>query len=380
MIMKGFNNIGVVAIIIFCCSATVVLSQENTKKVKKNEVITLEDLPETITIVLLTPSEADQLKQEGENAMASKNFSKAIEKFLILTQASEESPDDHYSLAVAYDSAANYSSSLKHYQIVLQLDPKNFEALNSIGLIYCNRMDEPEEALDFYEGALTMLPAGKKTFTYIHIAKAYQKLGDNDNARQFFTKATQENIAVDLAWTQFAEFELSIANYPKALEYFGKAKNLAGDEGISYLNIAKVYEAMNDNKTARQQMEWALDNLPDYKLGNLSYHYAMFLQRQFPNEKSLAKMSLLNEFNSSSPHPDSWRQLAILLTANKDWAMLKTAFNEHLSAYENIPDFNYYLGLAYFNLGDKEAGTSLLKKAENMGSEKANAMINENNL
>jgi len=91
-------------------------------------------------------------------------------------------------------------------------------------------------------------------------------------------------------------------------------------------------------------------------------------------------MSLLNEFNSSSPHPDSWRQLAILLTANKDWAMLKTAFNEHLSAYENIPDFNYYLGLAYFNLGDKEAGTSLLKKAENMGSEKANAMINENNL
>jgi tetratricopeptide (TPR) repeat protein len=378
--MKRLNSIGIVVVAIFCCGAVKSFSQENTTKVKKNEVITLEDLPETITIVLLTPREADQLMQEGENAMASKNFSKAIEKFLILTQASEESPDDHYSLAVAYDSAADYSSALKHYQITIQLNPQKADAYSNIGLIYLNELNEPEEAIGFFTTALELQPIDKKASIYITIAQAYHKIGDKENAYSYFKKATAPDVATLQTWTEFGKYEYALGNYNKALHCFTTAKNLVSYWGMCYVNIAKAYEALNDNKNAREQLEWALEYTPEPFLGEVSYYYAMFLIRQFPDERALIKIHLINDLNSVKAHPDSWRQLALLLVDNKDYALLKMTLSRYIAAYEKEPDYLYYLGLAYFNLGDETNGTKYLKTAANMGSDKASSFIKEKKL
>ena len=66
--------------------------------------------------------------------------------------------DLHYALAVLYEKTNRLSESIKEMEKVLEIDPKNAEALNFIGYSYADRGINLEEAEKMIMKALEIKP------------------------------------------------------------------------------------------------------------------------------------------------------------------------------------------------------------------------------
>lgn len=106
-------------------------------------------------------------------------------------EAIEKNPNDaeaYHQVGIVLAKMGDIKGSMKYFDKVISLDPKNAAALNNRGNLYMI-LDRYAEAEQSYREAATINP--EDTYIWINLAKAHRSLGDMKGAKEAFRKAQQ---------------------------------------------------------------------------------------------------------------------------------------------------------------------------------------------
>lgn len=135
--------------------------------------------------VKLSPEVAMQKRQESADLIQKGEIKKAEE---ILTQVKSSIPDDsetHFLFAVTAYNKKDYETAIKEYNEAIRLNPKHFEAYNSLGNLYRDQK-KYTEAEAAYRKAIELRPQ----FAYPYTNLALMLEGhDNEKAIQVLLDA-----------------------------------------------------------------------------------------------------------------------------------------------------------------------------------------------
>ena len=116
------------------------------------------------------------LSQLGYIYMDRKEYPKAIETYLKVTELAPRQPDTFFNLGYAYTITKNYQQAKTMYGRVVELRPAfTDEALFNLAVIH-EKLGERDRCLKNLEQAVALNPGNKSAQKYLHQLK--QKTGD----------------------------------------------------------------------------------------------------------------------------------------------------------------------------------------------------------
>jgi len=181
------------------------------------------------------------------------------------TEANLQKASAHYKIGVAYLNDNKAQLAFVEFQKAYELNPKDKEVLNAIGIIYLSYFDETAKAVDFFEKAVEIDPNFSEA--YNNLGYAHEKLGHFDTAISFYKKAlsnllyaTPEKayISMGTSYYRLGKYEDAIHSYKEAIK---RAPNLT----LPYLKLALCYNALGRYGDASTAMTYALTIHPVYK-------------------------------------------------------------------------------------------------------------------
>lgn len=167
----------------------------------------------------------------------------------------------------------------------------------------------------------------------------------------------KKGIATDTAWV-----EKGIASYSKAIELYPEYHDAYGSRGVAQFRLGRYDQAEKD-------YQMALKYRPnDTKvLSNLGYIY--FLRAQRPgNQLMLTQLDSAESVYRRSVQfdprfVDARRNLGAVLAMKKKFPEAIEQWKEALKYDKNNPTLLYYIGSAYWDMGQKDAAQPWLDKA-----------------
>jgi len=353
-------------------------SQNTEKKMKKNEEISIERL-NIGTLNLMSVREGERIEAQGDAGMTTMDYNKAMENYLKLVEAIPGSEKFQLKMAIACDSAGEINEAIKYYQNTIKINSNNYQALLGMGKIYLNHLDEIEEAVYLFESALKSAPETEKYPLIELIAQTYDQNNNMDEARDYYTQLVSDSKGIE-GLIALGKFEFRQGNYPQAIKQFEQAKNKDPKQGVSYCQIGLTYEAMGELEKARANYEWAVENLEEKNFDGLPYYYSKYLLKHSSDDSFMVSMYLLTELNQKKPHPDAWCLFASFSYDNQDYTTLIETLEPMAGKYGKLADYNYFMGMSFFKLGNKKQAKTYLSIAAEKGHEKAKKILDENNL
>jgi tetratricopeptide (TPR) repeat protein len=133
--------------------------------------------------------------------------------------------------------AGNYEQATYHFKVALESDPSSEQAKDGLTETLI-KMDKPDLALDALERWQRSNPKRSynkqiqenlyvgKVGDRIRIARAYEKLGDYDNAVLYYKKALELTPGSSRALMGIGELYAKLGNKPEAREYLIRAYNI----------------------------------------------------------------------------------------------------------------------------------------------------------
>jgi Tfp pilus assembly protein PilF len=149
----------------------------------------------------------------------------------------------HYKMGVGHLSENKVQQAFVEFQRAYELDPRNKEVLNAIGIIYLLHFDETQKAADFFQKAVKVDPDYSEA--YNNLGVAHEKLGKFDTAIPFYKKAvsnllysTPENSFINMgrAYYRLGKFDDAATAYKEAIKR-------APNRDLPYLGLALCYNA-----------------------------------------------------------------------------------------------------------------------------------------
>jgi tetratricopeptide (TPR) repeat protein len=171
----------------------------------------------------------------------------------------------HYKIGVGHLSENKVQQAFVEFQRAYELDPRNKEVLNAIGIIYLLHFDETQKAADFFQKAVKVDPEYSEA--YNNLGVAHEKLGKFDIAIPFYKKAvsnlqysTPQNAFINMgrAYYRLGKFNDATIAYKEAIK---RAPNL----DLPYLGLALCYNATGKYGDASTAMLRAISLNTAYK-------------------------------------------------------------------------------------------------------------------
>jgi tetratricopeptide (TPR) repeat protein len=138
-------------------------------------------------------------------------------------------PRFHFRIGVLFDKLGNRTESIDRMKLVLQLDPKDAQALNYLGYSYAEMGVHLEDALKYIKQAIAIRP---------HDAFILDSLG----------------------WTYF-----KLKRFDEAAKTLEEAITLVNDDSTIVEHLGDVYAARRNNKKALKQYQRSLELAPERK-------------------------------------------------------------------------------------------------------------------
>jgi len=101
------------------------------------------------------------LLKRGEDALASREFTKAVEHFTALTDHAPGFAEGWHGRARAFFGLGEYGLALADLRQTLALNPSHFGAIYGLAALL-EQLEKPEEAYDAYKILLNLYPAHEK--------------------------------------------------------------------------------------------------------------------------------------------------------------------------------------------------------------------------
>jgi tetratricopeptide (TPR) repeat protein len=170
---------------------------------------------------------------------------------------------EHYAKAEEYIQNKQYDSAIAEFKKVIQIDPRFFEAYNSMGFVYI-QLGQYEEAIVYFQKALEINPNYAPAYDNIGVANSFMRR--YQEAVPYYKKAIYIDPTFLPAYNNLGTTYIFLNRYQEAIDCYEnalKADPLNADAhynlGIAYYNIGKFQEAKDNLKKAKQLYQFHND-------------------------------------------------------------------------------------------------------------------------
>ena len=164
----------------------------------------------------------------------------------------------HYKVGVAYLNDGKAQQAFVEFQKAYELNPRDKEVLNAIGIIYLLYFDEPLKAIDFFEKAVRVDP--NYSDAYNNLGFAYEKLGRFDTAISYYKKALS-NLTYptpEKAYISMGNSFYRLGKYEEAISSYKEAIKRAPDLSLPYMRMALSFNALGRYGEASTALNYAI--------------------------------------------------------------------------------------------------------------------------
>lgn len=171
----------------------------------------------------------------------------------------------HYKLGVAYSNEDKVQQAFVEFHKALELDPRNKEVLNALGIIHLLQFDEIEQAISYFEESVKADPEYSEA--YNNLGYAHQKAGEFEKAISYYKKALSNPIypTAEKAYYNMGFSYYRLGEFDAALNSFKEAIKRAPDLSLAYLGLALIYNATGKYGDASTAMAQAIKLSPVYR-------------------------------------------------------------------------------------------------------------------
>lgn len=226
------------------------------------------------------------------------------------------------------------------YAQVLQINPRQFDALHLIGLIAKQRGDH-ETALNFFAKAIQV--DARQAKVHCNLGATLQELGKSKEALACYELAISLQADYPMAWNNRGNCLRHLDRHEEALESFTKAMELQIAYPEAYLNRAICLQDMNEHEQALLDLEDALRLRPHYPAAQFARGFSLQQLRHY--ELALAAYELAFD-TSSLPK----QQASVMCNQGMILAKLKRN-QEALATFQRAIEIRPDFGNAYLQLG-----------------------------
>ena len=164
-------------------------------------------------------------------------------------------------LGLCYYNKDEINLATDNFQKAAELNPKDIYALFYLGYIYQNN-GLTNFAIENYNKVLELSP--DYSWAYFNLASIAYKNNNLEEAKRYLVRAVEQNPDIEtqntLAMTYF-----QLGDYEQALSIF-KNLDIKRPKNISVLmEIARCYEALNNNDLALEYLDKVVSIFPDYE-------------------------------------------------------------------------------------------------------------------
>jgi protein O-GlcNAc transferase len=160
----------------------------------------------------------------GQVAFALGDFNKSADHFLHSTTLNENQDEVWANLGVINRRLKNYDQALVCQNKALEINPRNANAYNNLGILLDEGLRRHDEAIEAFDQAIALNP--DMADPHFNKGNIYRLQAKFDDAISCYEKAIALNPKFGSAFTNLAITYSAQKNYPKALEYFQVAVDL----------------------------------------------------------------------------------------------------------------------------------------------------------
>jgi tetratricopeptide (TPR) repeat protein len=275
----------------------------------------------------------------GQALAQQEKFSEAAEAF---TNARDVAPEDKKEIA---------------YNI-----HRSFYVTNYNKGITANSTMNYEEAVDFFEKAVAVMPEDAKG--YVNLGVAYSMLGDTDKALEAFKTGTEADSSSSDAWRNLGITYQTLSRFIEAREAFARVVELAPDDPDGMFSLADMYFNDKEFEKALELYEQAAEIKTDdaalhYQIGATNFSLEKYIEAGVGFQKSAA----LAQNKDPELYKDAMFNLGVsyLKMENFDGAI---ATLERVLEMDESAELYDMLGAAYGKKGMKDKAMEMFQKAE----------------
>jgi len=168
---------------------------------------------------------------------------------LLVSCASTETKDKqqqataHYQLGVSYLNDNNIEPAFVEFQKALELNPKDKDSLNALGIIYLQKLENYPKAIEHFKAALKI----DKSFSEAanNLGNAYAKMGKYDDAITTYKSAIENPIYknASLALYNLGMVYYRVEQYDEAINSFKEALKRFSNFSLPYYGLSLCYNA-----------------------------------------------------------------------------------------------------------------------------------------
>lgn len=171
----------------------------------------------------------------------------------------------HYKIGVSYFNENKMQSAFVEFQKALELNPKDKEVMNALGIIYLLDFEDYQKAVDFFKSAIRVDLNFSEA--YNNLGRAYEKTGRFNDAIESYKKAllnlTYQN--PEKAYNNLGRVYYRLGRYDDATDAYKEALKRFSDFHLPYYGLALCYNAKGEYGEAASAITRAIELDPVYK-------------------------------------------------------------------------------------------------------------------
>ena len=171
----------------------------------------------------------------------------------------------HYKIGLSYYNEGKFQQAYIEFQNALEINPKDKEALNLIGILQLIQFEDFEKAIEYFKRALKV----DKNFSEAsnNLGIAYERIGKTDEAIASYQKAIANPMYPnpEKAYNNLGRIYYRAGQYDKAIDSFIASLRRVNDYYPSFYYLALCYNAKGHYGDAATALMRAIELDPRYK-------------------------------------------------------------------------------------------------------------------
>lgn len=171
-------------------------------------------------------------------------YDKALAELQIAQEMDPKNVDVVNFLGLTYYGLQEYTQAIENYQKALELDPKRTDVRNNLGLVYLAQMDY-NRALAEFNLCIKDLNYPKKHLPLNNIGLVYLEMGQPQQALAALTRATEVSPDYAKSYQLIGQVYLSQGMHQQAIEALKKAEKLAPNDPETQDSLIRARAGQN---------------------------------------------------------------------------------------------------------------------------------------
>ena len=235
----------------------------------------------------------------------------------------------------------NYTKAKFFLLKIIKLQPNNFHATHSLGIIFSIEKNYTE-SVNFFEKALNLEPKNElviynMSFAYNNLANYFKDLNKYNESLSYYDKAININPNYSHAWNNKGNLLKDLMRYEEAIIHYDHAIKIDPKYEVAWNNKGNVLKELGHHQEALNHYKKAIEIKPNYEFAWNNKGIILKERNNFKDALACFNQALAINANYSS----ALNNKGNLLRELKNY---EESFSCYYKAYQIDPNINYLLG------------------------------------